>query len=92
MLSNRLQSGLVGYLIVRYGIDKIEHMLSKTGRISADNDNIPYWVDCDYSSELAKVGCRIANMSIGLGVVPSAWRTAIITPVPKCTPVNREGT
>ena len=28
------------------------------------------------------------NMSIGLGVVPSAWRTAVITPVPKCTPVG----
>ena len=29
------------------------------------------------------------NMSIGLGVVPSFWR--IITPVPKCTPVNNAG-
>ena len=27
-------------------------------------------------------------MSVASGVVPSAWRTAIITPVPKCTPVN----
>ena len=31
------------------------------------------------------------NMSIGLGVAPSAWRTAVITPVPKCTPVNNAG-
>ena len=30
----------------------------------------------------------VVNMSIGLGVVPSAWRTAVITPVPKCTPVD----
>ena len=28
-------------------------------------------------------------MSVAFGVVPSAWRTAIITPVPKCTPVNQ---
>ena len=25
---------------------------------------------------------------MGEGVVPAAWRTAVITPVPKCTPVN----
>ena len=28
-------------------------------------------------------------VNIGLGVVPSAWRTAVTTPVPKCTPVGR---
>ena len=28
------------------------------------------------------------NMSIGIGVIRSAWRTAVITPVPKCTPVG----
>ena len=27
-------------------------------------------------------------MPVASGVEPSAWRTAIITPVPKCTPVN----
>ena len=31
------------------------------------------------------------NMSIGLGLVPCAWRTAVITPVPKCTSVNSAG-
>ena len=31
------------------------------------------------------------NMSVDLGVLPSAWRTAVITPVPKCTPVNSAG-
>ena len=30
-------------------------------------------------------------MSIDLGVVPSAWRTAAITPVPKCMPINGLG-
>ena len=30
----------------------------------------------------------LVTMSIGLGVVPSAWRTPVITPVPKCTPVG----
>ena len=27
-------------------------------------------------------------MSVGRGVVPAAWRAAVITPVPKCTPVS----
>ena len=27
-------------------------------------------------------------MSVGRGVVPAAWYTAVITPVPKCTPVS----
>ena len=27
-------------------------------------------------------------MSIGRGVVPAAWRTAVITPVSECTPVS----
>ena len=27
-------------------------------------------------------------MSVGRGVVPAAWRTSVITPVPKCTPVS----
>ena len=31
----------------------------------------------------------LVNMPIGLGVVPSASCTAVITPVPKCTPVDR---
>ena len=30
-------------------------------------------------------------MPIGLGVVLSAWRTAVIIPVPKCTPVKSAG-
>ena len=30
-------------------------------------------------------------MSIDLGVVPSAWRTAAITPVSKCMPINGLG-
>ena len=30
----------------------------------------------------------LVNMTIGLSVVPSAGLTAVITPVPKCTPVG----
>ena len=30
----------------------------------------------------------MVNMSVELGVAPSAWRRAVITPVPKCMPIN----
>ena len=79
------------YIFLKYGIDKIERMLARIRRTSPVNDNIPYWVYRDYASELAQAVCRMINMSIGLGVVPSAWRTAVITPVSKCTPVNSAG-
>ena len=51
-------------------------------------DKIPYWLFRDCSSELAGVVANIVNLSVGEGVVPAAWRTAVITPLPKCTPVN----
>ena len=63
-------------------------MLARISRTSLGNDNIPYWVYRDCSSELAEVVTRIANMSVSRGVVPAAWRTAVITPDPKCTPVS----
>ena len=65
-------------------------MLSKTRRTSPGNDNIPYWVYRYCSKELTVAVCHIVNMSVGLSMIPSAWRTAIITLVPKCTPVNSE--
>ena len=40
------------------------------------------------SSELAEVVTRIVNMSVSRGVVPASWRTAVITSVPKYTPVS----
>ena len=67
--------------------DKIECILARIRRTSPGSDNIPYWVYRDCASELAEVVCCMINMSICLDVVPSAWHTAVNTPVPKCTPV-----
>ena len=47
-----------------------------------------YWIKRDCARELSEAVTMLVNMSIGLGVVPSAWRTAVITPAPKCTPVG----
>ena len=63
-------------------------MLAKIRRTSPGNDNILYWVYRDCSNELADIVSRLVNMSVGRGVVPAAWRTAVITSVPKCTPVS----
>ena len=57
-------------------------------QISPGSDNVPYWVYRDCAHELSEVFTMIVNMSVASGVVPSVWRTAIITPVPKSTPVN----
>ena len=71
-----------------YPSDRVQIMLARISRTSPVNDNIPYWVYRNCSSELAEVVTRIVNMSVSCGVVPAAWRTAVITPVPKCTPVS----
>ena len=62
-------------------------MLTRICR-TPDNDDIPYWVYRYCSSELAEVVTMIVAMSVSRGVVPAAWPTAVITPVPKCTPVS----
>ena len=75
-------------IAVSYTINAIEILLFKISKTSPGFDNIPYTVYRDCAGELAFVVTKIINMSIGTGVVPAAWRTAIITPVPKCSPVT----
>ena len=57
--------------------------MSRIRKTSPGNDNIPY---CAH--ELSEVVTMLVNMSVGLGVVPSGWRTAVLTPVSKCTLVG----
>ena len=42
----------------------------------------------DCAHDLSEVVTMLVNMSIGHGIVSFAWCTAVITPVPKCTPVS----
>ena len=55
--------------------------LARIRKASPGNDNI-------LRHQLAEVVTMLVNMSIDLGVVPFAWRTAVITHVPKCTTVG----
>ena len=69
----------------------IELLLARIGRTSPGNDDIQYWLYRDCACEITQVVTKIVNMSIDMGVVPSAWRTAAITPVPRCMPIKGLG-
>ena len=47
-----------------YPSDRVQIMLARISRSSPGNDNIPYWVYRDCSSELADVVTEIVNMSL----------------------------
>ena len=72
---------------IKYTKESIECLLARTRKTLPGNDKIPYLVYRDCSNELAEVVANIVNMSVGDVIVPAAWRTAVITPVPKCTPI-----
>ena len=44
----------------------------------------------EFAYELALPVCTIFNTSLSTGLVPSIWKDAIITPVPKCSSVSCE--
>ena len=67
-----------------YTCDQVTILLSKITRTSPGNDCIPYWVYRYCASELSGVVCQIINT----GCVPYAWRTAVITPLPKSLPAS----
>jgi len=71
-----------------YTPDYITIMLSKLQKTSTGSDRIPYWFLKACASELGVILSRLINFSINSGVVPSAWKHAIISPVPKTQPVS----
>ena len=62
---------------------EIAMRLNKLKKTAPGPDEIPYWVFKECSIELSPVITRIINLSLGLGVVPGAWKKAYISPVPK---------
>ena len=62
--------------------------MARIGKTSPGNNNIPYSIYRDCAHELSEVVTMLVNMSIDRGVVTSAWRTAVITYVLRCTPVG----
>ena len=66
---------------------EIEKLLSTTKRTSPGIDNIPYWVFRNCSYELASIVTHITNLSLSQGKPPSSWKRAVVTPIPKVTPI-----
>jgi len=62
---------------------QVESCLRRIKKTSPGIDNIPAWVFRACSFELANIVTHIFNCSFSTGVIPSSWRTAIVTPVPK---------
>ena len=62
---------------------EVEPMLRRITKTATGSDNIPYWVFCNCSFELADVVTHIFNCSLGAGVLPVQWLSAVLTPVPK---------
>ena len=62
---------------------EIYRLLSTMKKTSPGPDEIPHWVYRNCASELTPIITHIINISLGTGVVPSAWKRALVTPVPK---------
>ena len=58
-------------------------MLMSIKKTSSGPDDIPYWLLRECAIEIAPIVTFIFNKSLSLGKIPSAWKTAIITPLPK---------
>ena len=48
----------------------------------------PYWLWRDYASHLAPIITKIFNSSLKHHTVPSMWKWASVTPIPKESPLN----
>jgi hypothetical protein len=67
---------------------EVERLLRHLKNTAPGNDDIPVWVFKSCSIELAEVVAHIINNSFSSGVIPSSWRTSIITPIPKVSNPN----
>ena len=63
-------------------------ILSTTKKTSAGPDEIPYWVFRSCAVELTPIVTHIFNLSLRTGVVPSAWKRALVTPVLKVKKIS----
>ena len=60
---------------------KITDIAYNTRRTAPGADNIPYWVFKHCAVELACVIANVVNKTLSIGIPPSAWRHALVTPI-----------
>ena len=63
-------------------------LLANVRKTSPGNDAISYWVFIDCVERLSQVIAKLINYSLCIGKVPSAWKIAVVTPVPKTNLVS----
>jgi len=79
------ENGLINHSVSEYEIYKLLTSVKKT---APGSDNIPYWVFKHCSVELACVVANLVNKTLSTGIPPSAWKSALVTPIPKVTTVK----
>lgn len=62
--------------------------LQKIKRTSPGPDGVPYWFWKEYAPQLTTSLCYIFNLSLITHKVPSFWRKANVSPIPKDNPVT----
>ncbi len=66
-----------------FSVSETNFHLKRLRRKSCGPDGIPYWVLRDFSSILSPAITFLFNSSLSTGVVPSCFKMADITPIPK---------
>ena len=89
LLSSEFCVSTQGFSVPFVSVCDVEKLLSSVNISKAGGpDNIPNWVLKEYSYELAPPVCDIINSSLCEGALPSIWKYADVTPLPKVTQVN----
>lgn len=70
-------------------VDTVEKCLSSVSISKAGGpDDIPNWILKEFSYELAIPVCHIINSSLTEGTLPTIWKHANVTPIPKTAKIN----
>jgi len=66
----------------------VRKLLTHQKRTAAGPDEFPYWFWCDYSHHLAPVITAIFKSSLSHQAVPTLWKLANVSPIPKESPLT----
>lgn len=69
---------------ISFDENDVSDILRKLKKGSTGPDNIPFWILRDFRSILAPSITFICKLSTSSGIVPSCYKRAIISPIPKC--------
>ena len=67
---------------------EIYKLLSSTKKLQQDLIIYPNWVFKHCAAELTPVVANLVNTMLQTGQPPSAWKSALVTPIPKSAPVK----